>query len=158
MKPTLPILCLALLFSSCQKSQGNKIHPSSFTFGYCRCCLCMNPLRCFRYYEITQGQIYADSMADFLRIVPGPFVSTPLSNSKYQLAAGLISNFPQYLQNNPNLTLGNVNCDTHAAVHIEYIENGVTKRWDIDQDTANQPLAIRPYIAQLDTVLSQLQQ
>lgn len=156
MKPITFLLFTLLLFSSCKKDQTTSIHPSSFIFGWCRCYLCMTPEPSFEYYEIKDGCIYQDSMNNFPGMVPDVFATVPLSNSKYQLAVALINSFPQYLQNNPNQTIGNVNCNTSAAVHIEYTENGQIKTWDIDQDTANQPIAIRAYVAQMDSVFRQL--
>lgn len=156
MKTIAFFLLSVMLLSSCKKETNTVIHPSSFVFGWCRCYMCMTPERSFRYYEIKDGQLYPDSMDNFPGTVPEVFALTPLSNTKYQLAAALISSFPPYLQNNPNQTYGNVDCNTHAAVHIEYTENGQLKTWDIDQDTANQPLAIRAYVAQVDSVFQHL--
>jgi len=150
------LLSAILLLSSCKKDQTTSIHPSSFVFGWCHCYLCMTPEASFEYYEIKNGAVYPDSMNNFPGVVPLVFATIPLSNSKYQLAAALISSFPQYLQNNPNQTFGTINCNTSSAVHIEYTENGQLKTWDIDQDTANQPIAIRAYVAQMDSVFQQL--
>ena len=159
MKLTVFLLSVVLLLNSCTKEKSTGIHPASFVFGYCHYCYDnrVPPGRCFMFYEIKANHVYPDSMR--LSGYPGPevFSVIPLSTSKYQAASALISTFPQYLLNNPNTIYGNTDCDTHWTLHIEYTENGQLKTCDIDHDSAQQPLAIRPYIAQMDSVLELLQ-
>ncbi len=153
------LLSVTLFLSSCMKEQNTiAIHPSSFVFGYCHACLDnrVPPDRCFLFYEIKANQVYADSMR--LSGYPGPevFSVVPLSLTKYEAASSLINNFPVYLHNNPNTVYGNTDCITHWTLHIQSTENGQVKTWDIDHDTASLPVAIRAYVAQMNSVFDQM--
>lgn len=153
MKMFLLLFLVPLLSFTCNKEKEAalpEIETISFGKAYCYCIT-----NCVKSFLIQDKQLFADNMDKCND--PKQYQTVPLPNDKYLLAKPLIDNFPAYLQNNPNKTIGCPDCLDQGGINIEIKEiNGTVKFWHIDTNTANQPVQIREYIQQLASVLDQL--
>ncbi|MCX6146831.1 MAG: hypothetical protein NTW25_06210 [Candidatus Kapabacteria bacterium] len=84
------------------------------------------------------------------------FSSVPLSNDKYLLAKSLLDSLPQYLTNNPNITIGCPDCTDQGKILIEIKSNGVITYWNIDTNTKDYPKEIESYITKLKKIVEEL--
>jgi hypothetical protein len=108
---------------------------------------------CYHYYKIENNQLYQDSI-----LFPSPvFHQQPMSAADYLLAKQLVDQFPAYLQNNPGQTYGCPGCADQRSFYIEIKQGADTITWRIDEIEDVQPVAIRPYVQQMDAIINQLQ-
>ncbi len=152
MKKYILIFILILKLVSCQIDEHNKpTNTDYFIFGtgYGECIG-----NCSHYYSINNGKIYSDDMLAAYELMK--FSNTPLSNEKYLLAKPLLDSFPQYLKNNPNITIGCPDCVDQGRIYIEFSQNGQIVHWNIDTIKSNHPKEIKDYLEKLITILDHL--
>ena len=148
------ITCIAfLVLASCKKEQQKGLPPGtdSFSFGFAAG-FCVGD--CTRFYEVTGSKIFPDDMGLLIR--PLKFKTMPLDNNKYLFSKPLLENFPAYLLNNPNSTIGCPDCSDQGALYIEIKQGAVTTFWNIDTNENTQPEEIRTYMSQLRNVIDSL--
>ena len=149
--PSVLFLLLILLAMSCEKNDLNPEPTLVFgeAFGYC-------VGDCAHFYKINDHQIYKDDIERFWTDPP-TFNPAPLSDSEYELAQSLLTNFPEYLLQNPNQTYGCPDCADQGGIYIFYTKGKATNSWRIDTYIDNQPTEIRAYLKELRDVIEALE-
>ncbi len=105
-------------------------------------------------YLMVGDKIYPDDMNHFYgKLI---FKTTPLPNSKFDLAIHLKNNFPQYLRQHPDTTFGCPDCVDQGRIYIKIKEKGKIVFWNIDPNKNTQPMEIRDYIQDMENVLEEL--
>jgi hypothetical protein len=153
MRNIILLTVLFVLLASC-KVKDNTIEPSQteyfiFGTGYGECVG-----NCSHFFQISNSKIYPDDMLGAYTQMK--FSSTPLSNDKYLLAKSLLDSLPQYLTNNPNITIGCPDCVDQGKIYIEFKSNGVIIYWNIDTNTKDYPKEIESYITKLKKIVEEL--
>lgn len=141
---------MVLLTTSCER---NNLDPAATlifgeAYGFCAG-------DCAHFFQISNKHIYKDNIDRFGTDLP-TFDDIPLSGSDYELAESLLANFPSYLLDNPNVTLGCPDCADQGGIHIYYIQGTNTYFWHIDTFIDNQPAEIRDYLSQMRDVIAAL--
>ena len=149
MKTLLLLLTMSILTAACEKDETTV--DEYFYFGTSHG-MCAND--CAKFYQLTDGKVYADNVTRYNGKVT--FQSTPLADSAYQMAVNIQKNFPEYLGNRPDTTFGCPDCADQGAIHIERKRNGVVQTWHIDTNSNNQPAEIRGYIIELLATMARL--
>lgn len=148
--PYILILLMILLTTSCEKNNLDPDPTLVFgeAYGYC-------VGDCAHFYKINDHQIYKDDIERFWTDPP-TFNPAPLPASDYELAQSLLTNFPEFLIQNPNQTFGCPDCADQGGIYIFYTNGTATYSWRIDTHVDNQPIEIRDYLKQLRDVIAAL--
>ena len=149
MKKLIVLLLVLSIFTACKKD----CHYQSdyFIFGrYSSFCID----DCSKLFLMKDGKIYPDSIQGLSTNLQ--FSKVPLTSSKYTIAFPLITSFPSFLQNTPNVTYGCPDCLDQGSYYIEKMENGVKKTWRIDTFIDSIPVQIQPYIHQMDSIINKI--
>ena len=149
MKKIILVFAITFILISCKKETTTKFDSFAFgtSYGYC-------VGNCANFFLIEGDDLYADNMERLT--TPLKFKMDKLSVDKYNLAKQLLTNFPAYLKQKPNITFGCPDCADQGSIYIETIVNGKVETWLIDTDTTKQPAEIRNYINELRAVLVRL--
>lgn len=145
------LLILATL-SGCEKNHEPDFNEGlifGVAYGFCAG-------DCAHFFQIKDGVLFEDKIERYL----GDDISfgdAPLSQDKYNLAKPLVEEFPEYLKEHPNETIGCPDCADQGGYHFIQKKEGESQYWHIDTNTSNQPIEIRAYIEQVKSVLEQLQ-
>lgn len=145
------ILFAMLLLAGCKKETTDDSGEPYFIFGkaYGEC-----GGNCATFFNIQGDKLYADDMQYYTGTFA--FQSSALPNSKYETANVLRDSFPSYLASNPNKTFGCPDCHDQGGIYIKRCVNGQNQYWNIDTDTAEQPIEIRAYVQQVFAVIDSL--
>ena len=73
------------------------------------------------------------------------------------MTKSLLTQFPEYLKERPNETIGCPDCADQGGYHLILNSNEESQYWHIDTSTGSQPTEIKAYMDQVRTVLEQLQ-
>lgn len=151
------VLCSILLVvtSSCKKHTTAPTSPqlSSLIFGSYNP-MCQGPGLCGKFYLLQNNVLSPDQ--SFYR-TPNPFMLIKLPDSLYQIAKPLISNFSTYLYaHRSDSAIGCPGCADGNVVLLWATDTSGTTKWLINSDTTQLPVELRPYIAQVEAVLSKL--
>lgn len=146
------ILAALMLCAGCKKEKDEP-NIEYLTFGKANG-LCWT--ECATFFKVEDNAVYADSMMNYTGTLQ--FQSDALANDKYLLAKPLQDNFPTYLTDNPNQTIGCPDCADQGGIYITRKVNGITSYWNIDTQTGAQPLEIRAYLQQMVSVIDSLDQ
>jgi len=152
MKQWILIAAGGLLLFSCKKNDNNGVTPAtadSFVFGVSGG-LCGE---CYHYFKMEQGKIYMDST---LTNAGRVFHTVPMPSAKYNLAVSLMNNFPGYLLQHPNTNYSCNDCADQRVFFLQTKKGSTATKWNIDEIESVQPAPVKPYIRQMDTVISQL--
>jgi len=150
MKKAIIIAAISLFLFSCKKENTTvTVNRLAFgvSYGFC-------VGNCAKFFLLNNDNLFADSMDRFT--TPLLFKNTALAQDKYNLAKELLTTFPKYLTLHSNETFGCPDCVDQGAIYIEATINGTTSYWKIDTDTGKQPDAVKAYINNLTTIVSQL--
>lgn len=158
MKRILIALIVALLFTSCSKS-NNKPEADYFVFGYegavCAYCNSIHPRNMA--FLVKHNDVYQlkDSLTG-----PGPignfvneanFSTTAMGDGPYATANALVANFPDFLLDSTDSLYGLPG--TYPGCLILAFKN---RQWRISMDTATIPVQIRAYIGQVLSTIDTL--
>lgn len=152
LKNRLVILLLILaLISGCEKeyepeSDGSLVFGVAYGF-------CVGD--CAHFFQIKDGALFKDKIERYVG-EDLAFESTPLSNDKYILAKPLVRDFPKYLKEHPNKTIGCPDCADQGGYHLILQTESESQYWHIDTSTGSQPDEIKAYMEKVRTVLEQL--
>ncbi len=142
---------LIFIFLACEKQphadlQGSLVFGEAYGF-------CVGD--CAHFFKLTVGKLYQDNIERLTNEEP-TFNEMALSNVRFEIARNLLRDFPQYLKNNPNQTIGCPDCADQGGIHL-YYHSGIEKMyWHIDTAVDNQPEEIREYLAQVRAITAQL--
>lgn len=145
------LLLILAIASGCEKGRepefdGNLVF--GVAYGFCAG-------DCAHFFKLENGALYKD-VSDRYTGDDLAFDPAPLPAAKYDLAEPLKLQFPDYLKNNPNETIGCPDCADQGGYHL-FLETSAEKQyWHIDTNSDNVPDEIRPYMSQLQSVLEQL--
>lgn len=146
------LLMILASVSGCEKNlepgiDGNLVF--GVAYGFCAG-------DCAHFFQIKEGALFKDKVERYAGddLI---FEDAPLSNDKYILAEPLVRDFPKYLIENPNETIGCPDCADQGGYHLILKNEGESQYWHIDTSTGSHPQEIRAYIEQLKSVLEQLQ-
>jgi len=146
----IPIFLILLSISFCTKD--NLDNPDYFVFGdaYGECIG-----NCATFFLIKDNNVFPDSMVTYYTS-PLTFKKSPLQKEKYYLAKKVLEDFPKYLSDNPNITIGCPDCHDQGGIHFEIMENGTVKIWHVDTEIDQLPVEIQSYISEVRNVILQL--
>ena len=141
---------LILLFGSCEKQ--NLKDPVTLIFGEAYG-FCAGD--CAHFFEINGNNLYKDNIENYYgdKLT---FDDTSMPAADYALAKDLLTNFPQYLLDHTNQTIGCPDCTDQGGIHIFYRTGLVEYFWHIDTFVDNQPVEIRDYLKQMRDVTAAL--
>jgi hypothetical protein len=143
-------LFLSILFSSCERNNIDQEDSLIFgeAYGFC-------VGDCAHFFQIKDNNLLRDNEDRYAGDIP-TFEAKPLSGPDYELANALLTNFPQYLVDHPNQTLGCPDCADQGGIHLYYTKGNQQFFWHIDTFVDNQPVEIRDYINQVKDVIADL--
>lgn len=148
----LPLLLLILATLSGCRENNEPGSDGSLVFGVAYG-LCVGD--CAHFFQIKDGALFKDNMERY----PGDelqFDSNPLPEDKYLLAKSLLPQFPAYLRERPNSTIGCPDCADQGGYHLILNSNSESQYWHIDTSTGSQPEEIKAYMDQVRIILEQL--
>lgn len=119
-------------------------------YGFCQGETC---IEIFRLDESTLMEDTNDNYPQTDDFYEGDF--TLLSDEKFQIVAGLESQFPLALLDEAETVIGQPDAADGGGLYIEYSKDGVRDFWLIDLVTENIPEAYREFV---DTALEKIQQ
>ena len=138
--------------AGCKKETQIPANADSFIFGKA-CGECQG--NCATFFKIENGKLFAD-LTDYFYHQDLSFDTVALPEDKYQIASNLLSEFPAYLENNPDKTFGCPDCADQCGFYIIVNKDGSKTYWNIDTVESNLPSEITTYINKLDEVLDML--
>jgi hypothetical protein len=150
MKNLIFVILFALLFSACHDDELAENDYLIFGTAYGECLD-----NCATFYKIQNEKLYFDNMDYFSENYS--FEAAELANSKYVIAKQLFDDMPEYLRNNTDQTFGCPDCADQGGIHIVLFQNGKTESWHIDTNIEQQPEEIRNYVAQVLSVMEEIQ-
>ncbi|MFZ1808245.1 MAG: hypothetical protein WAU36_13530 [Cyclobacteriaceae bacterium] len=145
------LLILATL-SGCEEENNEPDSDGSLIFGVAYG-FCAGD--CAHFFLIKDGALFKDNIERY----SGDevyFDGDPLPEDKYVLAKSLLQQFPEYLRERPNETIGCPDCTDQGGYHLILNSNTGSQYWHIDTSTASQPTEIKTYMDQVRTILEQL--
>lgn len=148
MKKILLLFCSAIVFlSSCDKkdSPDTVTLPSDYfafgnAYGMCNG-------NCAHFFLLKNDTLYTDSMDRMTN--PWLFSKVPSSSDKALNLRKILNNFPKYFYMNNGTTIGCPDCADHGGIYIEFMQNGVLKKYSIDTEVEKQPIEIRAFVKDL---------
>ncbi|HNP07264.1 MAG TPA: hypothetical protein PKN99_06540 [Cyclobacteriaceae bacterium] len=153
MKNLLVMLLLVLTtLSGCEENtrpNSDEVLIFGVAYGYC-------VGDCAHFFQIKEGALFKDNIARYPE-EELHFDKDPLPEDKYQVAKSLLTQFPEFLKERPNETIGCPDCADQGGYHLILNMNNAIQYWHIDTSVDSQPAEIRAYMDQVRTVLEQLQ-
>ncbi len=143
------MFCALIAIAGCKKEEPAVDKYFIFGKAYGEC-----GGNCATFFKVQEGNVYADDMLYYTGQVS--FSNVPLAPSKYVLAKHLADSFPSYLYAHPDTTFGCPDCHDQGGLYLKREINGSIQYWNIDTDTAYQPLAIRAYVQQVFATIDSL--
>lgn len=148
----LPLLLILATISGCEKnlepdSDGSLVFGVAYGF-------CVGD--CAHFFLIKEKALFKDNIARYPE-EELQFDKDPLPEDKYQVAKSLLTQFPEFLKERPNETIGCPDCADQGGYHLILNRNNAIQYWHIDTSVDSQPAEIRAYMDQVRTVLEQLQ-
>ena len=142
-KLLLILLCLPLLFISCNKNEEFEISNNEYLifghfYGMC------SGEDCIETFKLTDEKLYEDLNDNYLGTEPFNFVI--LGDDQYNEAKDLISFFPSQLLNENDTTFGCPDCVDQGGIFIGYKKDGDLKKWRIDQYKNSVPDYLHDFI------------
>lgn len=142
---------------SCEKDEVQELESETtlvfgLVYGFCQG-------DCAKLFKLEGDNLYEDDGINRLQPEePLLFKEEPLSNTAYDLAASLRSEFPESLINNPDTIIGIPNAYDQGGIYIEY-KDGINDRfWMLDTNLDALPENLRPYANRVKDIWSELTQ
>lgn len=144
---------MLIVWSSCQDKDQPKMTEDMLIFGeaygYCAG-------DCAHFFKLENNQLTADNIERFDGSEP-TFSNQAFTSAQYEIATELLESIPEYLLLNANQTIGCPDCADQGGVYLFLTRDAQKYFWNIDTSVSNQPEEIRDYIAQVRSVIDQLQ-
>ncbi len=145
------LLLVLTTLSGCEENtrpDSDEVLIFGVAYGYC-------VGDCAYFFQIKDGALFKDNIE---RYSGGDihFDPDPLPEDKYVLAKSLLQQFPEYLRERPNETIGCPDCADQGGYHLILNMNTESQYWHIDTSMGSQPTEIKAYMDQVRTVLEQL--
>ena len=142
-KLLLLLLCVPLLFNSCDKNNEFEISDNDYLifghfYGMC------GGEECVETFKLTDEKLYEDLNDNYSGTEPFNFVI--LEDEKYNDVKDLISAFPSQLFNENDTTFGCPDCWDQGGLFIEYKKDGNLKKWRIDQSKNQVPYYLHDFM------------
>lgn len=122
-------LLILLLFISCKKEDNTNTATYDYLiFGHFYG-MCWSE-ECVETYKLTTNSLYEDTLDDYMH---NSFSFTQLSQAKFNQVSSLLNNISNDLLNETDTIIGCPDCADQGGVYVQISENGIVKRWLIDQ-------------------------
>jgi hypothetical protein len=161
MKKIIVLLWLSLSTIACQNDQDINGDPADIVlsestflifghfYGECQ------GEGCVETFKLTGENLYEDTIDDYSA---SNFDFVALDNALFERVKDLADTIPAELLETEDSTFGCPDCSDGGGLHLEFTQNGSTKKWRVDLDKSNVPGYLHDFIDRVNEKIILLNQ